>query len=62
MPKNNCMKNCNNKTVKKGDLPTKQCLYCNRPFSWRKKWANDWEQVMYCSDACKKQKFTPKIK
>jgi len=30
------MKNSNNKTVKKGDLPTKQCLYCNRPFSWRK--------------------------
>jgi hypothetical protein len=56
------MKNSNNKTVKKGDLPTKQCLYCNRPFSWRKKWANDWEQVLYCSDACKKQKFTPKIK
>lgn len=55
------MKNSKNKIVKKSDLPTKLCLHCNRPFIWRKKWTNDWEQVLYCSDACKKQKFTPKI-
>lgn len=55
------MKNSKNKIVKKSDLPTKLCLHCMRPFTWRKKWANDWEQVLYCSDACKKQKFTPKI-
>jgi acetyl-CoA synthetase len=28
-------------------------------FTWRKKWALNWEQVLYCSDACKKKKFTP---
>jgi hypothetical protein len=53
------MKNSSNKTVKKSDLPSKICLYCNRPFTWRKKWAHHWEEVLYCSEACKKKKFTP---
>ncbi|WP_346343878.1 DUF2256 domain-containing protein [Gluconobacter kondonii] len=22
-------------------------------FTWRKKWAKDWDQVRYCSEACK---------
>ncbi len=26
------------KNVKKGDLPTKICVVCQRPFTWRKKW------------------------
>jgi len=38
---------------KKADLPSKPCLYCARPFTWRKKWARDWEQVKYCSDKCR---------
>ncbi|WP_299100948.1 DUF2256 domain-containing protein [uncultured Winogradskyella sp.] len=42
--------------VKKENLPTKLCLVCNRPFTWRKKWERDWEHVKYCSDRCKKQK------
>ncbi len=24
--------------VKKENLPTKVCVVCNRPFTWRKKW------------------------
>ena len=39
--------------VAKQDLPTKLCTTCGRPFTWRKKWARDWEQVRYCSDACR---------
>ena len=35
---------------------TKICPACNRPFAWRKKWAKVWEQVKYCSEACKKKK------
>jgi len=31
----------------------KICATCGRPFSWRKKWAQDWEAVRYCSKACK---------
>ena len=38
---------------KKSNLPTKICLASGRPFSWRKKWARDWEQVRYCSDRCR---------
>jgi hypothetical protein len=41
------------KMQKKTDLPTKDCAACGRPFSWRKKWARDWENVRYCSDACR---------
>ena len=37
----------------KGNLPTKTCAACARPFTWRKKWARNWEQVKYCSDACR---------
>ncbi|WP_239491983.1 DUF2256 domain-containing protein [Luteitalea sp. TBR-22] len=40
--------------VKKQHLPTKICATCGRPFTWRKKWARDWEQVKYCSDACRR--------
>ncbi|WP_367885492.1 DUF2256 domain-containing protein [Pseudogemmatithrix spongiicola] len=40
---------------KKSDLPQKDCLNCGRPFTWRKKWERDWEQVKYCSDACRQR-------
>ena len=39
--------------VKKGDLPTKTCAACGRPFTWRKKWAKDWNSVRYCSKRCR---------
>jgi len=34
---------------KKVNLPQKVCPVCQRPFTWRKKWEKDWEQVIYCS-------------
>ena len=40
----------------KPNLPEKTCGACGRPFAWRKKWARDWDQVRYCSDACRKRK------
>jgi hypothetical protein len=42
--------------VKKENLPSKTCIVCNRPFTWRKKWAKVWDEVKYCSDACRKQR------
>ena len=42
--------------VKKQHLPQKICATCGRPFAWRKKWARDWEQVRFCSDACRDRK------
>jgi hypothetical protein len=38
---------------RKGDLPEKPCAVCGRPFAWRKKWAKVWDEVRYCSDACR---------
>lgn len=39
---------------KKCNLPEKMCAVCQKPFSWRKKWARDWEQVKYCSERCRR--------
>jgi hypothetical protein len=37
----------------KADLPQKLCAACARPFSWRRKWARDWDKVRFCSDRCR---------
>jgi hypothetical protein len=47
------------KQIKKENLPQKTCTVCGRPFSWRKKWEKVWEDVKYCSDACRKNKTKP---
>jgi len=39
--------------MKKQHLPTKMCPVCNRPFTWRKKWEKNWDEVKYCSDQCR---------
>lgn len=39
-------------------LPEKICPVCMRPFKWRKKWAKDWEQVIYCSQRCRSSGLT----
>jgi len=36
-------------------LPSKPCVACGRPMTWRKKWEKNWDQVKYCSDACRKK-------
>ncbi len=41
--------------MKKSQLPTKICVVCDRPFNWRKKWSKVWQEVKYCSNACKKK-------
>ncbi len=42
---------------KKVNLPQKICPVCQRPFTWRKKWEKDWEQVTYCSERCRRAKL-----
>ena len=39
---------------KKADLPTKLCGQCGLPFTWRKKWERDWENVRFCSERCRR--------
>jgi hypothetical protein len=40
----------------KAALPSKPCLVCGQPMSWRRAWAKNWEAVRYCSEACRKKK------
>ena len=40
----------------KDSLPTKPCAHCGRPMTWRKAWARTWDEVKYCSDACRRGK------
>ncbi|WP_083539390.1 DUF2256 domain-containing protein [Enterovibrio coralii] len=42
----------------KSQLPSKVCVVCERPFSWRKKWERCWEEVKYCSERCRRAKAT----
>ncbi len=42
----------------KSSLPSKPCAVCQRPMTWRKAWAKNWESVRYCSDACRAKKNT----
>ena len=34
----------------------KICKTCGRTFEWRKQWAQDWDIIKYCSDACRGHK------
>ncbi|MCX5963801.1 MAG: DUF2256 domain-containing protein [Cyanobacteria bacterium] len=38
---------------KKSDFPSKTCVVCGFPFTWRKKWEKCWDEVKYCSDRCR---------
>ena len=44
------------KMRRKGDLPSKICAACGLPFAWRKKWERDWDNVLYCSERCRRNK------
>ncbi len=41
------------KMRRKADLPSKLCASCGLPFTWRKKWERDWDNVKFCSDRCR---------
>jgi hypothetical protein len=41
---------------KKGGLPTKICPVCLREFEWRKRWRNNWDRVVYCSERCQRRR------
>ncbi|MDB5046883.1 MAG: Zn-ribbon protein [Deinococcus sp.] len=38
---------------KPSERASKVCAACGLPFSWRKKWERDWDNVKYCSDRCR---------
>ena len=45
------------KGIKKQNLPTKNCVVCQKPFTWRKKWEKVWDEVKYCSDRCRNERL-----
>lgn len=38
----------------KARLPVKPCAACGRPMNWRKAWARSWDEVRWCSEACRR--------
>ena len=38
------------------NLPTKVCVVCNRPFTWRKKWESSWDEITTCSKRCNSER------
>jgi len=41
-----------------GHPESKICRSCGREIQWRKKWERSWDEVAYCSDACRRRKVT----
>jgi len=39
--------------VSRAGAATKPCVVCGREITWRKKWERDWDDVKYCSKACR---------
>ena len=42
-----------------GDRPSKVCASCGRTMQWRASWAKNWDDVRYCSDACRRRRVRP---
>lgn len=36
----------------------KNCARCGRAIAWRKKWERCWDEVRWCSDACRKGRLS----
>jgi hypothetical protein len=49
-----------NRVRSKSDLPEKICVVCQRPFTWRKKWQDCWDEVKYCSERCRRRRSQAK--
>jgi hypothetical protein len=45
-------------TMLKANLPSKVCVVCTRPFTWRKKWERCWDEVTTCSKRCNGERRT----
>jgi len=46
--------------VKKENLPSKICVVCERPYTWRKKWERCWDEVTTCSKGCNAKRRSAK--
>jgi len=46
------MRDALGKVVAKANLPSKMCIVCARPFTWRKLWERSWDTRDTCSKRC----------
>ncbi|EKF9278281.1 DUF2256 domain-containing protein [Vibrio cholerae] len=46
---------------KKAYLAQKICPVCQRPFAWRKKWQQYWDEVKYCSERCRRHRSSQSL-
>jgi hypothetical protein len=37
----------------------KICSSCGRRIEWRRKWERNWDEVRYCSEACRRRRIRP---
>ena len=51
----NSVLNMSREAQTKNGFAPRICVTCGRPFEWRKKWARDWEKVLYCSQRCSRK-------
>ena len=54
--KNSSTSSSSNKTMKKENFPSKICVVCQRPFTWRKKWERSWDEITTCSKKCNSER------
>lgn len=45
--------------VEQGPQASKTCAGCGRTMEWRKSWAKNWDDVKFCSDACRRHRSGP---
>ncbi|MEO1079320.1 MAG: DUF2256 domain-containing protein [Pseudomonadota bacterium] len=38
----------------------KICPVCERPFHWRARWKDNWDEIVYCSRRCSSQRHRVK--
>jgi len=53
--------NKSTKVVKKENLPSKVCVVCGRPFTWRKKWERSWDEITTCSKRCNTERRNTRL-
>ncbi|MFE1646017.1 DUF3253 domain-containing protein [Microbacterium sp. P01] len=46
------------KRVAEPDRTEKTCASCGRRIEWRAAWASHWDEVRYCSDACRARRVS----
>lgn len=44
--------------VRSPHIPDKTCAGCGRRIAWRKKWERNWDEVRWCSAACRRHGVT----